>query len=732
MENKEYSFWNLISTYTIEIPGIQRDYAQGRKEESRIANVFINDLHNALQANKKINLHFIYGNNDSQQLIPLDGQQRLTTLFLLHWFLSIGTISKENKAILSKFRYETRPSSEDFCLKLVKESIEYDSEKSISDQIIDAKWFFLSWKNDPTISAMLNMLDVIQSKFKEPNADLFNLLLGEQSSIKFHFLPLKQFKLGDEIYVKMNSRGKPLTEFENFKANFSVLFGDTQKSKLDNEWLDIFWKLERDHTRIDINMDNTSIDIDKVDGKYFNFIKNISFCFYAEKNDIDKEEKDNFNIFDRYKEIFNSDYLSKISRVLDALTTFNDVEKYLAGFLEYKLEYVDYLHFYAVAQFFIHREDFNVENYYKWIRVCRNLINNSLIQSPDDFCKAIRSIKQLAAHIPDIYEYLSAHGNKISGFLQVQCDEEQIKAELLLKDNSGVWRKEIVPIENHPYFDGQIGFILEFAKSESGYDIDLFADYSEKLNILFGDKFQYNHYCLFQRALLTFGDYLVDISKHKTFCTFNKGLREKTDNWRKVFNDKNKNIFLKSLLNSISIDNIESDLRRLIDEYPENNNKWESLFIKNKGIIEYCMNYQIALRGNKTVLARSTAPGWERHAELVSYVFYKKQLENKYGNFAPFTRTFYWDTSDGVPCAVIDEWKANDCNLALNINYQDNHFELQFFDRNGHDIPEEIKQKINEYGFKKQDTCWKYIIEGNIDFDKVEGKIKEFFSGFAD
>jgi uncharacterized protein with ParB-like and HNH nuclease domain len=121
MENKEFSFWNLISEYTIEIPAIQRDYVQDRlysdlqKEECDI----VGDIHKTLTNQTKINLHFVYGKVDNQELVPLDGQQRLTTLFLLHWFLSLGKITDEekknivkiylrNSSKLRRFLFETR------------------------------------------------------------------------------------------------------------------------------------------------------------------------------------------------------------------------------------------------------------------------------------------------------------------------------------------------------------------------------------------------------------------------------------------------------------------------------------------------------------------------------------------------------------------------------------------------------------------------------------------------
>lgn len=664
MNTKEYSFWDLISEYHIEIPAIQRDYAQGRKSESRIATALIKDLFDTLTSTetKKINLHFVYGKIDNQHLIPLDGQQRLTTLFLLHWFLSIGFLSENDKNTLSKFTYETRPSSEDFCLKLVKESIEYKNDRKISEQVENSKWFFLSWKNDPTISAMLNMLDVIQSKFAQPNKTLFNKLIEEDSSIQFHFLPLERFKLDDKIYVKMNSRGKPLTEFENFKANFSVLFDIEDKSKLDNEWLDIFWKFEKG---------KQSINIAEVDKKYLNFLKNATLNFYVEDKDIDNTFRHSFNIFDRYKEVYlpNSERLKHLSKVLNSLCTFADNEKYFENSIKDDPDYSDRLKFYVIMRFFIKKanpDDLDIEIYERWVRVCVNLINNTLVQNPDTFCKAIRSIKKLSDNIDDLYEYLSKPESKIEGFSQKQSEEEKEKAKLILQNKE--WKKEIYSIEKHSYFAGQVGFILDLSKIEGEYDMELFKDYSAKLKELFGNGFKDKKDCLFQRALLTFGDYSVPINYCKTFCTFNESLREKMDNWRKVFDDKDKKMLLKNLLDIIHLESIETDLQNIIDRYSEID--WKSLFITNKGIIEYCDKYRIAKWGNKIALSRSLADNWRRHAELYSYALYLELTKEKQS-------VTYRDNSDDASWICIN-WK----NKYYYIQENDNDYSFGFCDGN--------------------------------------------------
>ena len=719
-EMKEYSFWDLITEYHIEIPGIQRDYAQGRKSESRIAKSLIDDLFDALNStdSRKINLNFVYGKTDELGdklcLVPLDGQQRLTTLFLLHWFLSYGIL--KDKGTLSKFRYETRPSSEDFCLKLVKEDIacQYDENKRISEQIENSKWFFLSWKNDPTISAMLNMLDIIQYKFKKPDEGLFEKLVGKDSPVRFHFLPLDKFKLDDRIYVKMNARGKPLTEFENFKAKFSTLFEIENKSKLDNEWLDIFWKLEKD---------KANISVKEVDKNYLNFLKNISLNFYVETKEIDKTFRDEFKIIDWYEEVyFDSSYIKQLITVFDSLTSYEDSKKYFQDFLKDTPTYREMLLFYSIMQFFIVKGTINEKNtelYEKWVRVCRNLINNSLIDDPKAFCNAIRSVKKLSNHIDCIYEYLKNQEPKIDFFTQKQCDEEKIKASLLDDER---WKTAICEIENHDYFDGQIGFILEFAKKDEMFDIVLFNDYSTKLSKLFSSDFSNKH--LFQRALLTFGDYLVDIHSSRTFCTFKRGLREKVDNWRKVFDDPIRSIFLKNLLDKINVNSIEGDLKKIVTNYSEQN--WKALFIKNEGIIEYCFNFRIAHWGKKIALAQSDSNGWVKHAELYSFTLLKTKLQGV--DFFPFKRVGYWPTSHNEPCAYIDNWFWDKYNFALDIifEYKDDSFKFSFFDRNGHQVPHKFQSLFDKFDFKQDETSnrWHCLVKEN-DFDKIKERIDD-------
>ncbi|NLJ81444.1 MAG: DUF262 domain-containing protein [Firmicutes bacterium] len=257
MKNTE-NFVELLSKFKVEIPIMQRDYAQGRqgKKIRRVRENFLTALFGALkEAGQPLKLDFIYGakqerKDDKPLFIPLDGQQRLTTLFLLHWYGAVkeGCL-EEVRDLLSNFTYETRHSSRVFCQEIIKFQ-PGSLEGSLREVIQDQPWFFSSWQHDPTIQSMLVMIDAIQAKDGEEMVDSLWKSLTEDDKISFYLLPMDQLSKPDDLYIKMNSRGKELTEFEYFKSRFSEFLAGSLKEefdgKVDQVWSDLFWFCFRD------------------------------------------------------------------------------------------------------------------------------------------------------------------------------------------------------------------------------------------------------------------------------------------------------------------------------------------------------------------------------------------------------------------------------------------------------------------------------------------------------
>jgi len=270
---KEYTIEEFLNEFSVCIPMLQRDYAQGRKDKGYIRKKFLNEIKDTLGSTSThcLTLDFIYGYQNLQHVFsPLDGQQRLTTVWLAYWYLAYKAkkLTEERQSLL-KFSYETRKSSREFCEALCSKDINFTNEKGIINYIQQQTWFFAEWKKDPTISSMLRTLggkndDGIEQIFVDlaTNANKWASLLEKfKQSIKFNVLIIGDKQLpsnvAEHLYVKMNSRGKSLTDFENFKADFIAhltnkdCFKDKQlnekkieteiASKIDNDWNDIFW-----------------------------------------------------------------------------------------------------------------------------------------------------------------------------------------------------------------------------------------------------------------------------------------------------------------------------------------------------------------------------------------------------------------------------------------------------------------------------------------------------------
>ncbi|WP_188043945.1 DUF262 domain-containing protein [Changpingibacter yushuensis] len=246
----------------VEIPLIQRDYAQGRGGErvEEIRQNFLHVLHGAVATPdaEPVGLDFVYGELDSEGILyPLDGQQRLTTLFLLHWYLASRSGNLNIDAGWTHFSYETRPSARRFCQRLIRATPPLTVDH-LAAWVQEQPWYLFVWRHDPTISSMLVMIDAIHKQFSGVDAAAAWCRLTDTArpAIGFHLLPLPDMGSAEDLYVKMNSRGKPLTEFENFKARLEKTIEWSPRAtefadKIDKEWLDVLWMLRGDDNTVD-------------------------------------------------------------------------------------------------------------------------------------------------------------------------------------------------------------------------------------------------------------------------------------------------------------------------------------------------------------------------------------------------------------------------------------------------------------------------------------------------
>ena len=218
----------------IIIPDLQRDYCWGnpysKDNEESLVDSFLDSVFSVFKQNpdKDITMGLIYGYYDELKPYHLqlcDGQQRLTTLFLILGVLNRYVNNRYRELLISNFElneddkephllYGIRESSLYFLSDL---TIHYFLDNKISyGDITSQYWFLNSYNQDPTILSILRALETITKRLKniEFHKDLGDFL---QEHLKFLFYDMNDRQNGEETFVVINTTGEPLTANQNLK-----------------------------------------------------------------------------------------------------------------------------------------------------------------------------------------------------------------------------------------------------------------------------------------------------------------------------------------------------------------------------------------------------------------------------------------------------------------------------------------------------------------------------------
>lgn len=305
----------------VAIPVIQRDYVQGADRNRAKRDEFLRSLLRCLQSDDAVvNLDFIYGTRSGKEdeacgagkeSRPVDGQQRLTTLYLLAWLLAQRGLEPGQRPELPHLEYRTRPAAQQFVKQLrayaLPEELDFRAPRALSQHLkTEPDWFAEDWKDDPSVTAMLQMLDAMNGMLNlDPEAvpDMARRFF-DANPVRFEFLDMDNYKLDEDLYLKMNARGKPLTNFENWKAEFGKFLKNTYSHEKYNEqytipdyfdyaieqpWCDLFWGWAIDKWNNLPKKDGTPFPrIDEFFMKLFEYLTEL--IFYAQR-DVEKEVK---------------------------------------------------------------------------------------------------------------------------------------------------------------------------------------------------------------------------------------------------------------------------------------------------------------------------------------------------------------------------------------------------------------------------------------------------------
>lgn len=649
--NTPNTLLSLLENYRVEIPRLQRDYVQGRNNNEKVKAVRTNllkDIKDAVeQVREQLDLNFVYGKSvetkDGKLFLPVDGQQRLTTLFLLHLYAFSDDDDKTE--LFNRFSYEARTTTRDFFSALIKyrkeifaaeepeepskfitdaswfddswkdKSTVKDALKNLDDLvakghnkydaktelfnnastsgrgffsalnkhwdevfakitrfITDASWFVDSWKYDPSVLSALTMLDdiVAQGYDKDKLREQFENSV--KPSVFFHFVELSDLGREDDLYIKLNARGRSLTPFENFKSQFvtqckKVCDGELYteiESALDNKWADYIWDKGEE---------------EKYDEYYLDFFDNVLSnhkILQKDKNNNTSNNEDPFNWIYTY-DYSKIDYsvFKTIRNTLNYISSYteSDASEITVDLLKNK-EYSKLVKFHAVCKYLETEDDpekVDSDEFSAWLRVNRNLVNNSSIDEYDQWSRAIDSINKLVLYKNkkdniSFYEYLAESDMSLPGFNLEQVKEERLKAKIIISGNAQ--KQAILDAEEKlGYFSGQIRSAIYFSGLKddvSQFNISEFNKYVAKIEFLF-DTSAPKYGNLLRRALCSIADYRLKANNYcSTLCVDGPKEYKDTPSLKKLFSEHGETV--KKLLDLIDeTKSLKDELNKIID-----------------------------------------------------------------------------------------------------------------------------------------------------------------------
>ena len=271
-----YSLENIFINDTngkVVIPDLQRDYCWGGK--GTLVKDFVNNIkkHFREEGTKhRLMMGLLYGyyeeNRPNLQLC--DGQQRLTTLFLLMGYINRACGDNSfRRFLISDYElneddrepnllYDIRDSSLYFLSDLVCNFFIQEGgelvDGSLSKYIKKQDWWFKKYDADSTILSMLAALDEIQCLLQDEDQSMLkNLGCYVCSMLQFVFFDMGDRKNGEETFVIINTTGEPLTATENLKPLVVTQGNESEWEENSRKWEEMdhwFW-LHRDKSQED-------------------------------------------------------------------------------------------------------------------------------------------------------------------------------------------------------------------------------------------------------------------------------------------------------------------------------------------------------------------------------------------------------------------------------------------------------------------------------------------------
>lgn len=791
----------------IIIPDLQRDYCWGNEdnkkstgENGELVSDFVNNLLTQFEEYQKkndkdfLNLGLFYGYEVPANHIQLcDGQQRLTTLYLLLGMINKETIeNKDNQLtegkirryLISDFEYK-HDDKEPYLNYAIRESSLYFlsdlvchffiANKDNVKTIKSADWYFDYYNLDPSIQSMLKALEKIESLLEGKSSDC--VAFGEWllNKVTFLYFDMENRKNGEETFVVINTTGESLSSTQNLKplvlqeknVNFdNTGFKDGEKG-IDECWEEIetwFWqKREGDNDTADAGFAELlrwisiieQVDKDAPVEEQSNSIKKlIQLVLQGKHCDFSYKEISFEKIYNYWKALkwtaeksgfcFVEDYLSPSYKVIFDPKNQGDGEGknpiernailqkecfVLLPVLKYVYENISLIESDTNKQR-------NVKRIYEFFK---NLIRIYNVQKAANTLvgDTIKIIDLILTKNGDLVDLINPSVDVSNISKQILTAEEMKKLEILR--NSTRYLREKVEeafwkAQEHKIWSGEILPMIEWATDKNGnFDLGKFNNYREKFAEVFAGECKANIDNT-RRALLT--RELKDFPRVFRGYT-NKCFGWEWSDWQVLINDNKDNfkIFFDELLDG-------KTLQQMINDYEKDDANTTDVFyrfVKYPEPLAYCERKNIQKWDNSYCLVKKQQA--KKYLELETFCLY---LELKY-SFTTNTiialrkddRINYkgwkmWLCEDGTTVLKFDK-ELNGLSVAIDVHFnrtKQNDWDIQLFLRQGKDRTEPDLKNIAS----SNELIWNRDIERyelrNLSRSNVIDKTNALLSSF--
>ena len=632
----------------IIIPDLQRDYCWGDEnnikstdKKGELVSGFVDNLltqFNEYQnKNDKefLNLGLFYGYEVPANHIQLcDGQQRLTTLYLLLGMINKKTIEhkegnqltegKFRRYLISDFEYK-HDDKEPYLNYAIRESSLYflsdlvckffiANEDNV-ETIKSADWYFDYYNLDPSIQSMLKALAKIESILKDKGPDCVELGEWLINKVTFLYVDMENRKNGEETFVVINTTGESLSSTQNLKPlvlqEKNEKFDNTSFNGIDKCWEEIetwFWQKRKD-------------DNDTADAGFAEFLRWISIIEQVDKDAPEEEKTDSIKKLIQlvlqgkhcdfpykeisFKKIYN--YWKALKWIAEKLDFLNQCNDYLSP--SYKVifdprnpgdgEGKEKISKNAIGQkdcfvllpvlkyvyknISLIESDINKQRNAKRIyEFFNNLIRISNVSKAvntlvGDTIKIIDLIKN-----GDLVDLIDPNVDVSKISKPILTEEEKKKLEILSRDST---KRENVEeafwkAQKHKIWSGEILPMIEWATDENGnFDLDEFNKYADKFEEVFAGECDKNIDNT-RRALLTreLKDFPRIFKGYTNYC-----FGWDWSDWQVLINDNKEEFkrFFDDLLTGKTLQN-------MIDSYTNTTTDKFYRFVKYPELLTYC------------------------------------------------------------------------------------------------------------------------------------------------